>query len=36
MPASHGGAGSAIAVVFYLAALGWWIYNRCYQAGRTG
>jgi uncharacterized RDD family membrane protein YckC len=34
--ASHGGAGSGIAVVFYLAALGWWIYNRCYQAGRTG
>jgi uncharacterized RDD family membrane protein YckC len=34
--ASHGGAGAGIAVVFYLAALGWWIYNRCYQAGRTG
>ena len=34
--AGHGGAGAGIAVVFYLAALGWWIYNRCYQAGRTG
>jgi uncharacterized RDD family membrane protein YckC len=34
--AIHGGAGGGIAVVFYLAALGWWIYNRCYQAGRTG
>jgi uncharacterized RDD family membrane protein YckC len=34
--ASRGGAGSEIAVVFSLAALGWWIYNRCFQAGRTG
>ena len=34
--AIHGGAGGGIAVVFYLAALGWWIYNRSYQAGRTG
>ena len=22
--------------VFILASLGWWIYNRCIQAGRTG
>jgi uncharacterized RDD family membrane protein YckC len=36
MLAIHGGAGGGIAVVFDLAALGWWIYNRCYQAGRTG
>ena len=26
----------AISFLFLLASLGWWIYNRCIQAGRTG
>jgi uncharacterized RDD family membrane protein YckC len=25
-----------LSIVFVLASLGWWIYNRCIQAGRTG
>lgn len=25
-----------IALLFALASLGWWIYNRCIQAGQTG
>ncbi|HEY0717655.1 MAG TPA: RDD family protein, partial [Streptosporangiaceae bacterium] len=34
--AGHGGAGTAIGLVFYLAALGWVGYNRWYRAGTTG
>jgi uncharacterized RDD family membrane protein YckC len=34
--AAHGGSGAAISVIFYLAGLGWYIYNRVFQAGRTG
>ena len=33
---AHGGAGAAIGGLFYLAGLGWIIYNRWYQGGRTG
>jgi|SRR5579863_4505431 uncharacterized RDD family membrane protein YckC len=25
-----------ITLLFFLASIGWWIYNRCIQAGRTG
>ncbi len=25
-----------LTLLFFLASLGWWIYNRCIQAGRTG
>jgi uncharacterized RDD family membrane protein YckC len=25
-----------LSLLFLLASLGWWIYNRCIQAGRTG
>ena len=32
----HGGAGPAIGLIFYLAALGWVVYNRWYRAGTTG
>ena len=32
----HGGAGAAIGFIFYLASLGWVIYNRWYRAGTTG
>jgi uncharacterized RDD family membrane protein YckC len=34
--AGHGGAGTGIGLIFYLAALGWIGYNRWYRAGRTG
>ena len=33
---AHGGAGAAIGVILYLAALGWIVYNRWFQGGRTG
>ncbi len=32
----HGGAGAAIGGILYLAGLGWIVYNRWFQAGRTG
>ncbi len=32
----HGGAGSAIGGLLYLAGLGWIVYNRWIQGGRTG
>jgi uncharacterized RDD family membrane protein YckC len=32
----QGGAGAAIGFIFYLASLGWVIYNRWYRAGATG
>ena len=32
----HGGAGPAIGGLLYLAGLGWIVYNRWFQAGRTG
>jgi uncharacterized RDD family membrane protein YckC len=25
-----------VTLLFALASIGWWIYNRCFQAGRTG
>jgi uncharacterized RDD family membrane protein YckC len=33
---AHGGASAAIGGLFYLAGLGWVIYNRWFQGGRTG
>jgi uncharacterized RDD family membrane protein YckC len=32
----HGGAGPAVGYIFYLAGLGWLVYNRWYRAGTTG
>jgi uncharacterized RDD family membrane protein YckC len=34
--AGHGGAGTAVYVLFLLAGLGWTIWNRWVRAGRTG
>jgi uncharacterized RDD family membrane protein YckC len=33
---AHGGAAAAIGGLLYLAGVGWFVYNRCFQAGRTG
>ena len=33
---AHGGAGPAIGGILYLAGLGWIVYNRWFQGGRTG
>jgi len=33
---ARGGAGAAIGGLLYLAGVGWFVYNRCFQAGRTG